>query len=81
MFEKVIKEIWNYIGTFVDSCKTNFTRAWREYMRVMALIDLTKPLKRRIKMRKAGANWFQITFTYENVPTFCFICDLLGHYD
>lgn len=48
-------------------------------MRIRVTIDLSKPLKRRMKVKKSGSVWVWITFKYENVPTFCFICGLLGH--
>lgn len=50
-------------------------------MRVRVTMDLSKPLKRRMKLRKTGNEWFWITFKYENAPVFCFICGLLGHSD
>lgn len=79
MTEKIVKEVGNYIGSYVESCSTNFMNAWRDYMRVRVTIDICKPLKRRMKVRRTGDDWFWITFKYENVPTFCFICGLLGH--
>lgn len=79
MSEKIIKEIGNYIGVFVESCASNFMGVWREYMRVRVSIDLSKPLKRRMKIRKMGEECSWINFKYENVPTFCFICGFLGH--
>lgn len=81
MTEKVLKEVGNYIGAYMDSCSNNFVGVWREYLRVRVKIDLTKPLKRRMKMRRTGDEWFWIIFKYENVPTFCFICGLMGHSD
>lgn len=81
MTENVVREVGNYIGNFVESCPSNFTGVWREYLRVRVTIDLTKPLKRRMKIRKTGNDWFWIIFKYENVPTFCFICGMLGHAD
>lgn len=48
-------------------------------MRVRVAIDVCKPLKRRMKIRKDGDEWFRINFKYDNVPTFCFICGLIGH--
>lgn len=55
-----------------------FTGVWREFM-IRVKIDITKPLKRRMKLRKAGGEWIWITFKYENVPMFCFICGIIGH--
>lgn len=79
MTEKIVKEVGNYIGTFVESCSKNFTGAWKEYLRVRVTINLAKPLKRRMKIRKAGDGWEWIMFNSENVPTFYFICGLIGH--
>lgn len=79
MSEKVVKQIGDYIGSFVESCSSNFVGVWREYMRVRVTIDLSKPLKRHMKIRQTGDSWYWITFKYENVPTFCFICGIIGH--
>lgn len=79
MSEKIIKEVGNFIGTHIESCSKNFSGGWKEYMRVRVRIDLEKPLKRRMKIRKSGNDWQWIIFKYENVPTFYFICGVLGH--
>ena len=50
-------------------------------MRVRVKVDLDKPFKRRMKIRKSGTKWYWINFKYENVPMFCFICGLIGHSD
>lgn len=42
-------------------------------------LDLNKPLKRRMKIRKTCNEWIWIAFKYENVSTFCLICEILGH--
>lgn len=49
-------------------------------MRVRVTFDLSRPLKRQMKIHKSGGDWFWITFKYENVPTSAsLICGLLGH--
>lgn len=48
-------------------------------MRIRVRMDLSKPLKRKMKLQKSGNDWFWITFKYENAPTFCFICGVMGH--
>ncbi|KAF4366103.1 hypothetical protein G4B88_025774 [Cannabis sativa] len=53
---------------------------WREYMRVRISIDITVPLKRRKKLRHSVDDpGFWAEFKYEYVPTFCFICGVIGH--
>lgn len=79
MAERILREVGNYIGKFVASAPSNFVGVWRDYLRVRVTIDVTKPLKRRMKIKSAGKEWFWISFKYENVPTFCFICGILGH--
>lgn len=79
MTEKILSKIGNYIGTFIESCSSNFRGIWREYMRVKVSINLDKPLKRKMKIRRTSAEWFWVNFKYENVPTFCLIYGLMRH--
>lgn len=79
MSMRIIKEVANFIGAFVKSCPSNFVGVWHEYMRVRVTIDLSRPLKRKMKIRKAGNEDFWINFKNENVPMFCFICGIIGH--
>lgn len=52
---------------------------WREYLRVRVKIDLNMSLKRRMKLRKSQSEWCWVNFRYEGIPTFCFICGMIGH--
>lgn len=79
MSERILNEVGNYTGKFVASASSNFVRVWRDYLRVRVTIDVSKPLKRRIKILNAGNEWFWISFKYENVLAFCFIYGVLGH--
>lgn len=74
-------EIGNQIGTFILSCPNNYRGIWREYMRIKVTIDVAKPLKWKMKVRKSGNECRWIPFKYENVQTFCFICGVRGHSD
>lgn len=42
-------------------------------------LPLDKPIKRRMKLRKSEKEWCWVNFQYEAIPTFCFICGLIGH--
>lgn len=52
---------------------------WREFLRFRVSIPLDIPLKRRMKLRKSENNWCWVNFKYEGIPTFCFICGMIGH--
>lgn len=79
MSQRVVKDIGDYVGTFIESDANNFVGVWREYLRIRVTISLEGPLKRRMKLRKNAANWCWVNFKYEGIPTFCFICGMVGH--
>lgn len=81
MSEKVLKAVGGFIGQFVLSCPKNFTGIWRDYLRVRVLINIDRPLKRRMKIFTSKDKWFWVNFKYERLPTFCFICGVIGHSD
>ncbi|CAI9777924.1 unnamed protein product [Fraxinus pennsylvanica] len=73
--------IGNYIGAFLSSDPNNFSGGWKAFLRIRVLMDVRLPLKRRMKLRKLGGEWIWVTFKYEKLPTFCFICGIIGHAD
>lgn len=79
--DKVLMEIENQIDIYVSSCLSNYKGVWREYIRIRVTMDVTKSLKRKMKVRKSGNEWSWINFKYEHLPTFCFICGVMGHSD
>uniref|UniRef100_A0A803QEG5 Reverse transcriptase n=1 Tax=Cannabis sativa TaxID=3483 RepID=A0A803QEG5_CANSA len=79
MFEKVIKDVGNYIGSFVKSDPNNFQGVWRNYFRIRVSVLVDLPLHRNMKLEmRSGASCI-VNFKYEDLPTFCFICRILGH--
>lgn len=79
MSQRVVKDIRNYIGAFVESDGNNFVGVWRDYLRVRVSLNLDMPLKRRMKLKRSEEQWCWVEFKYEGVPTFCFVCGLVGH--
>ncbi|KAM6600189.1 hypothetical protein CsatA_019798 [Cannabis sativa] len=79
MLEKVVRKAGDYVGKFVKTDAKNFNGIWREYLRVRATIDIDKPLKRRMKLCKDNGEWIWANFKYEHIPTFCFVCGIIGH--
>lgn len=81
MSQRVITDVGNYIGRFIQSDENNFVGVWREFFRVRVSIPIDKPLKRRMKLKKSDTDRCWVNFKYENIPTFCFICGKVGHSD
>ncbi|KAM6568954.1 hypothetical protein CsatB_016939 [Cannabis sativa] len=79
MMEKVVRSAGEYVGGYIKSDPKNFNGLWRDYLRVRATIDVNKPLKRRMKLCKENGEWIWANFKYEHLPTFCFVCGIIGH--
>ncbi|XP_074363518.1 uncharacterized protein LOC141704100 [Apium graveolens] len=77
--EKIIQSIGNSVGVVVKTDPLNMQGLWKPYMRVRVTMDIGKPLKRRMKLKREGDTWSWINFKYERLSTFCFVCGLLGH--
>ncbi|XP_062094341.1 uncharacterized protein LOC133800401 [Humulus lupulus] len=79
MSDRVLKACGDFIGMFILSCPKNYTGIWREFLRVRVRINIDQPLKRRMKIQYSKGDFFWAEFKYERLPTFCFICGVLGH--
>lgn len=79
MSQRVATDIGNYICAYIDGNPNNFVGVWRDYLRIRVSIPLNVPIKRRMKLKKSDNDWCWVNFQYEAIPTFCFICGLIGH--
>ena len=52
-----------------------------KFMRIKVEIPIDKPLCRGGNITNVEGKWFWLTFRYERLPTFCYICGLIGHDD
>lgn len=77
--ENVAAAIGSTLGIFIKAHKKNFEGPWRSFMRIRVQLDITKPLRRRLKMKKAGGEPFWVDFKYERLANFCFLCGVIGH--
>lgn len=77
--DRVLQSIGNYVGCFIKLDPNNIFGAWRPYVRVRDRMEINKPLKRRMIIKKDGEEWSWVNFKYERLSTFCFFCGLLGH--
>lgn len=79
MSERIVRDVGNRIGTFLEADVNNFNGLWRDYMRVRVLVHVDHPLKRKVNLRGQGGQVCCVQFKYEGLTTFCFICGRLGH--
>lgn len=79
--ERIFEAIGAHLGEYVKADHSKDEDPWKMFIRLRVRIDVTKPLKRRMKLRRSGGDWFWVDFRYERLPTFCFICGMLGHAD
>lgn len=77
--EIVLKSIGNYAGKFIMFDPKNFQSIWKPFLRIKVAINVNKPLKSQMRVKKSGGEWSWITFKYERLPTFCFYCGIIGH--
>ncbi|KAL8462898.1 hypothetical protein ACS0TY_033779 [Phlomoides rotata] len=77
--ERFGKLVGDFLGSFLEYDQTNDLGAWRTYMRVRVNIDTSLPLKRFKSIRMGEGGVFRITFKYEKLSTFCFVCGRVGH--
>ncbi|KAF4387554.1 hypothetical protein F8388_011702 [Cannabis sativa] len=79
MSARVVQDVGNRIGVFIESDPNNFKGFWRNYLRIRVTINIEKPLRRKMKISPEGEDSFWVHFKYERAPTFCFICGIIGH--
>ncbi|XP_019170974.1 PREDICTED: uncharacterized protein LOC109166477 [Ipomoea nil] len=79
--EAVLSAVGGYIGRVTKLDDRNFDGSMRLFFRVRVEIEVAKPLKKGMWLKKDNGEWAKVDFRYERLPTFCFICGLLGHGD
>lgn len=42
-------------------------------------MNVANPIKRRMKLKRDSSNRNWINFKYERLPSFCFVCRIIGH--
>ncbi|XP_021609072.1 uncharacterized protein At4g02000 [Manihot esculenta] len=69
----------NFMGKFLEYDSASFTRRWRNYVRMKVSVDIRKPLKRVKKVATKEGKELYVSFKYEKISTFCYLCGQLGH--
>lgn len=79
--EAVLSAIGGFIGRAIKMDDRNFDGSMRVFFRVRIELEVAKPLKKGMRVKKDDGEWAKVDFKYERLPTFCFICGILGNGD
>lgn len=52
---------------------------WDKSARIRILLDVTKPLRRVQRIALKNGESTLVELKYERLPTFCYVCDTIGH--
>nr|GME08040.1 uncharacterized protein LOC109174453 [Ipomoea batatas] len=77
--EMVVSAIGSFLGTLIHTDEKNWDGSIRLFYRVRVAIDITKSLKKQMKLKRDNGMWAFIDFRYERLPTFCFLCGIIRH--
>ena len=81
MSMEVGRELGNSLGKFIESDRRTGHLDQAKFMRIRVDLQLDKPLRRRGKVANVDGEKFWVSFKYERLPTFCYLCGRLGHDD
>ncbi|TXG51459.1 hypothetical protein EZV62_023983 [Acer yangbiense] len=78
-FDKSLIVLEKPEGCVID-IPTESKDCWGKFMKVKVQIDISKPLKRwlRLKLDKSN-NIVMVSLKYERLPKFCYVCGRIGH--
>ena len=81
MYEEVVIEIGCKLGNVLEVNKQSMQADQAKYIKVRINLPIDKPLRRGGYISVEDGEQCWVTFKYERLPTFCFLCGKLGHDD
>ena len=78
MSEDAGKDIGSRLGKVLEVDKRSLQA---KFMRIRVEIPINKPLRRGGNITNTEGERCSIIFKYKRLPTFCYICGILGHDD
>ncbi|KAG8378937.1 hypothetical protein BUALT_Bualt07G0036500 [Buddleja alternifolia] len=71
--------VGNRLGRFKDVHLDNSGVSWDSTLKLTVEIDVTKPLKRVLQLNSPLGESYIVTFQYERLPNFCYLCGKICH--
>ena len=81
MSEVVGQDIGNNMGRFIEIDKRAFLFEQAKYLKIKVDLPIDKPLCRGGNVVGIEGDKYWVHYKYERLPTFCFICGMMGHDD
>ena len=81
MSEEVGQDIGRSLGRLIEVDKRASQSDQAKFLRIRVDLPIEKPLRRGGHIVNKSGEKFWINFRYERLPTFCYLCGLLGHDD
>lgn len=72
------RAVGNKLSDFVDWDDSDEGR-WGHFMRLRVNMDLQKPLRSGIMVRKSSGKVLKFFFQYERLQDLCYNCGIIGH--
>ncbi|CAH9119195.1 unnamed protein product [Cuscuta epithymum] len=69
-----------FLGSFIKFEMSQFDGKQSSYLRIRVCLDVRQPLKKGTTLTQDGVKHW-VDFKYEKLPSFCFICGIIGHSD
>ncbi|KAL0413620.1 UNVERIFIED_CONTAM: hypothetical protein Sradi_1563700 [Sesamum radiatum] len=79
MTKDMAQFIGNQIGIFRDVDMDNNGGVWGSSLRIWVSLNILQPLPRVLKLRTILGDEHLVSFTFERLLNFCYICGQLGH--
>lgn len=80
MHEELLRKLGKLTGTLLEMDKGDNGVVMGNYARLRVFIDITKPLKKFIRIKAIEeAEDIIIILVYERLPNFCYACGRVGH--
>lgn len=70
--EFILKSIGNFVGRFLEADTKNFQGMCRNYLRIRVAIDVHRPLKSQMRLKRAGGNGWGFSSSMNDYRPFVF---------